>query len=36
MADNIVTLSDATFDEAIGSEKPILVDFWPSGVGRAG
>ncbi|HEY7468914.1 MAG TPA: thioredoxin [Acidimicrobiia bacterium] len=28
MADNIVTLSDATFDEAIGSEKPILVDFW--------
>lgn len=28
MAENIVTLSDATFDEAIRSEKPILVDFW--------
>jgi thioredoxin 1 len=26
---NIVTLSDATFDEAIGgSDKPVLVDFW--------
>ena len=29
MADNIVTLSDATFDETIGAaEKPVLVDFW--------
>jgi thioredoxin 1 len=29
VADNIVTLSDATFDETIGSaEKPVLVDFW--------
>jgi len=29
MSDNITTLTDATFDEAIGSsEKPILVDFW--------
>ena len=29
MSDGIVTLSDATFDESIGSaENPILVDFW--------
>jgi thioredoxin 1 len=29
VAENIVTLSDATFDETIGSaEKPVLVDFW--------
>ena len=29
MADGILTLSDATFDESIGSaETPILVDFW--------
>jgi thioredoxin 1 len=29
MSDQITTLTDATFDEVIGSaEKPILVDFW--------
>ncbi|HEY5103685.1 MAG TPA: thioredoxin [Acidimicrobiales bacterium] len=29
MSENITTLTDATFDEVIGSsEKPILVDFW--------
>ena len=29
MADNILTLSDATFDEAIGgADTPVLVDFW--------
>jgi thioredoxin 1 len=29
VAENIVTLSDATFDETIGSaEVPVLVDFW--------
>ena len=29
MSENIKTLTDATFDETIGSsEKPILVDFW--------
>ena len=29
MAKNILTLSDATFDETIGgSDTPILVDFW--------
>ena len=29
MADEIVTLSDATFDETVaGSDTPVLVDFW--------
>ena len=29
MADNIITLSDDTFDEQVGlSEIPVLVDFW--------
>ena len=29
MSENITTLTDATFDEVVGSsEKPILVDFW--------
>ena len=29
MADNISTLSDATFDEQIGSSsEPVIVDFW--------
>ena len=29
MADGIVTLSDATFDESIGgADTPVLVDFW--------
>ena len=29
VAENIVTLSDATFDESVGSaETPIVVDFW--------
>lgn len=29
MSANITTLTDATFDEVVGSsEKPILVDFW--------
>ena len=29
MADNVLTLSDATFDESVGSsELPIVVDFW--------
>ena len=29
MGANIVTLSDATFDETVGgAEKPVLVDFW--------
>ena len=29
MADGIVTLTDATFDEGVGgSDAPVLVDFW--------
>lgn len=28
MADNLTTLTDTTFQEAIGSDRPILVDFW--------
>ena len=29
MADNILTLSDATFDETVSAaENPVLVDFW--------
>ncbi len=28
MSENIVILSDATFNDAISAEKPILVDFW--------
>lgn len=29
MSDNILTLSDATFDESVGaSEVPVVVDFW--------
>ena len=29
MGDGIVTLSDSTFDESIGSsDRPVLVDFW--------
>jgi thioredoxin 1 len=29
MADNVLTLSDATFDESIGgSDVPVVVDFW--------
>jgi|SRR5579872_1811362 len=29
MADNIITVSDDTFDEQVGlSEVPVLVDFW--------
>ena len=29
MSANITTLSDATFDEVVGSsDKPLLVDFW--------
>jgi thioredoxin 1 len=29
MADNVITLSDATFDETVhNSETPVLVDFW--------
>jgi thioredoxin 1 len=28
MGVNTVITTDATFDEAIGSEKPVLVDFW--------
>ena len=29
MADNILTLSDATFDESVGaSDVPVVVDFW--------
>ena len=29
MADNILTLSDATFDESVGgADTPIVVDFW--------
>jgi thioredoxin 1 len=29
MADGIVTLSDSTFDESVGSsDAPVLVDFW--------
>jgi thioredoxin 1 len=28
MADNIVTLNESSFADAIGSDQPILVDFW--------
>ena len=29
MADNILTLSDSTFDESVGaSDVPVVVDFW--------
>jgi thioredoxin 1 len=28
MAENIVTLNDGTFNDAISADKPILVDFW--------
>jgi len=29
MSENVTTLTDATFDEVVGSaERPILVDFW--------
>jgi thioredoxin 1 len=29
MADNIITVTDDTFDEEVGlSDKPVLVDFW--------
>ena len=28
MADNTVTLTDATFQDTISSERPVLVDFW--------
>ncbi len=29
MAENILTLSDSTFDESVGSsETPVVVDFW--------
>ena len=28
MADNMTTLTDATFTDAISSDRPILVDFW--------
>ncbi|MGA7097468.1 MAG: thioredoxin [Acidimicrobiia bacterium] len=28
MAENIVTLNDGTFNDAISGDKPILVDFW--------
>lgn len=28
MSDNIVTLDDTTFNQAISGDKPILVDFW--------
>lgn len=28
MADNIVTLTDSTFDDAISGDTAILVDFW--------
>ena len=28
MADNMITLSDATFQDAINGDQPVLVDFW--------
>jgi len=28
MAENIVTLNDGTFNDAISADTPILVDFW--------
>jgi thioredoxin 1 len=28
MSDNTVTLTDATFDDAIAGDRPLLVDFW--------
>ncbi|HEY7704647.1 MAG TPA: thioredoxin [Acidimicrobiia bacterium] len=28
MGSNTVTLSDATFGDAVSAEKPVLVDFW--------
>ena len=28
MSENIVTLNDGTFNDAISGDKPILVDFW--------
>jgi len=34
VAEHIVTLSDATFDESVGgAETPIVVDFWAEGCG---
>ena len=32
----ITATTDATFDaDVLGSAQPVLVDFWPNGVGRA-
>lgn len=28
MADNMITLTDTTFGDAIASDRPMLVDFW--------
>lgn len=28
MSDNTITASDTSFEEIIGAEKPVLVDFW--------
>lgn len=34
-ADVIAKVTDATFEQAVQSDKPVLVDFWQSGVGHA-
>jgi len=28
MADNMITLNDSTFNDAINGDQPVLVDFW--------
>ena len=36
MNENIINVTDSTFDdEVIKSELPVLLDYWPNGVGLA-